>query len=111
MSKFEEKFEKLKSNMDDLGLSYDASLLEKVAKGLGPALYNRDAESVSCSDSSELETVKKNFLMGKLGLSDGDELDAAIKEVCEKMGSSNRNKYRGIFYYLLVEKFNKASVY
>ena len=43
-----------------------------------------------------------------LGLSDDPELDAAIKEVCEQLGSSNRNKYRGMFYYLLAVKFGKA---
>ena len=40
-----------------------------------------------------------------------DALDAAIAEVCEKMGKSNKNKYRAIFYYLLVEKFDKADIY
>jgi hypothetical protein len=28
---------------------------------------------------------------------------ADAKAVCEKMGSSNRNKYRAIFYYLLTK--------
>jgi hypothetical protein len=51
-------------------------------------------------------------LKKKLGLSASDEeLDAAIKEVCEKMGSSNRNKYRALFYALLAVKFGKESVY
>ena len=58
-----------------------------------------------------LDRVKANFLIKKLGLADGPALDAAIKEVCEAMGSANRNKYRALFYAALVKKFGKESVY
>ena len=97
--------------MKKLGLSCDEALLEKVAKGLGPALYNKDASTVSCSDQAELDTVKNNFLIKKHGLADGANLDAAIKKVCETMGTSNRNKYRAIFYYLLAEDLGLAGNY
>jgi len=89
----------------------DAGLLEKVTIGCGPSIYNKDAATVSCSQASEMETIKNNFLIKKLGLADGPALDAALKEVCEQLGSSNRNKYRAIFYYLLVKKFKKESIY
>ncbi len=111
MSKFDEKMELYTGEMKKLGISFDAGLFEKVAKGLGPSIYNRDAETVSCSQESELETVKKNFLIKKLGCKDGSHLDDAIKKVCDKMGSANRNKYRAIFYYLLVKEMGKESVY
>ncbi len=111
MSKFDEKLALYKASFDKLGISYDADLLEKVTKGLGPSIYKNDAETVSCSQESELETVKKNFLLKKLGCKDGPELDKAIKAVCEKLGSSNRNKYRAQFYYLLVKEMGKESVY
>lgn len=39
-------------------------LLENIAKGCGPSIYNNDAYSVAGSDPKELETVKKNFLVG-----------------------------------------------
>jgi len=93
------------------GVSADMSLLTKVTIGCGPSIYNRDAASVSCSDDGELATVKNNYLIKKLGLKDGPQLDAAIKKVCEKLGSSNRNKYRAMFYYLLCKEFGKESVY
>ena len=48
----------------------DMDLLTKVTIGCGPAIYNADSQTVSASDASELETVKKNFLMKKLGLDD-----------------------------------------
>ena len=58
-----------------------------------------------------MDRVKNNFLIKKLGLSDGPALDAAIGEVAEKLGKSNRNKYRAMVYYLLVKKFGKESVF
>ncbi len=113
MSKFDEALELYHSNMSEkIGIKkIDSELLKLVTRGLGPSIYRKDAASVSCSDQSELDRVKKNFLIKKLGLDDGPELDAAIKKVCQKMGSSNRNKYRAIFYYLLVKEFGKEAVY
>jgi hypothetical protein len=109
MATFVETFESLKGEMSKLGLSYDEALFEKVSKGLGPALYNNDANKVSCSDDTELDTVRTNFIEGKLGMS--DDSHTAIKKVCETMGSSNRYKYRAIFYYLLVKELGAESKY
>ena len=111
MSKFDEKVALYQSEMKKLGLKFDADLLTKVTKGLGPSIYKADAETVSGSDKSELETVKKNFLMKKLGLADSPKLDAAIETAVEKIGKSNRNKYRAIFYYLLVKELGQESKY
>lgn len=111
MSKFDEAMSTYKSSMDKMGIKYDESLLTAVAKGLGPSIYNKDASTVSCTQGSEMETVQNNFLKKKLGLSDKDNLAAACDAVCEQMGSSNRNKYRAIFYYLLVKHYKKESVY
>ena len=93
------------------GVKADMNLLTKVTIGCGPSIYNRDAASVSCTDEGELKTVKNNYLIKKLGLKDGPKLDAAIKKVCEQLGSSNRNKYRAMFYYLLCKEVGKESVY
>ena len=112
MSKKDEKIALYQKAAADLKLGLDKELIAKVTNGLGPSIYNKDAETVSCSDASELARVRENFLKKKLGLTESDEkLDAAIKEVCEKMGSSNRNKYRALFYALLVKKYGKESVY
>ena len=113
MSKFDEALELYNKEMSsklNVG-SVDADLLRAVTKSLGPVIYNEDSSRVSCSDKEELARVKKNFLIGKLGLEDSDALDAAIKEVCEAMGTSNRNKYRAIFYYMLVQKFGKEAMF
>ncbi len=111
MSKLDEKIAAYQEEAKKLGLDLDPALIEKVTRGLGPSIYNKDSEGIACSQKSELETVKNNFLKKKLGLSDDAALDAAIKEVCEKMGTKNPSKKRALFYALLVKKFGKESVY
>ena len=111
MSKLQEKIDFYTSEAENLGVKIEADLFKLVTKGLGPSIYKEDAELVSCTEESELETVKKNFLIKKLELEDGENLDAAIKKVCEKMGTSNSNKYRAIFYYLLVKEFGAEAKY
>jgi hypothetical protein len=113
MSKFDEALDLYKSDLGEkLGIKeIDNDLLVAVAKGLGPSIYNADSSLVSSSDKEELNRVKERFLIGKLGLADGPELDAAIAEVVEQFGSSNRSKHRAIFYYLLTKKFAKQSIY
>jgi len=111
MSKLDEKIELYTKSATDLNLGLDDEFIAAVTKGLGPSIYNKDAQTVSCGDNSELETVKKNFLIKKLGLENSDKLDDAIKAVCQKMGTSNRNKYRALFYALLAKEFGKESIY
>lgn len=111
MSKFDEKVALYKKFMDDRDIRSNTELLAAVTKGLGPSIYKRDAETVSGSDPKELETVKQNFLIKKLGLEDSPELDEKIGEVMERIGTSERNKYRAVVYYMLVKKFDKESVY
>ena len=111
MATFVETINLYKEEMNKLGIKYDETLLSAVSKGLGPSIYNLDASRVSCTDQVEKDRIKTNFLIGKLGLADSPALSAAIDEVCEKLGSANRNEYRGIFYYLLVVKFGKQAMY
>jgi hypothetical protein len=89
----------------------DMALLTKVTVGCGPAIYNPDSSVVAGSDQTELETVKTNFLIKKLGLSDGPALDEAISAVIDTYGRSERNKYRAVIYYMLTKHFGKESVY
>jgi hypothetical protein len=100
---------------DDLknkcGVTPDMDLLTKVTIGCGPAIYNADAETVAATQASELETVKNNFLIKKLGLADGPELMGAINSVLDTYGRSERNKYRPVVYYMLTKHFGKEKVY
>lgn len=93
------------------GTEPDMDLLTKVTIGCGPAIYNADASTVAATQPHELETVKTNFLVKKLGLADGPDLDTALDKVIETYGRSERNKYRAVVYYLLVKHFGKESVY
>lgn len=112
MSKRDDLIAKYASDMQDkMGISPNMDLLTKVTIGCGPAIYNADASTVSGTDPAELETVKNNYLIKKLGLSDGPELDSAIASVIEKYGKSNPNKYRAVVYYMLCSHFGKESVY
>ena len=112
MNKRDQKIEHYIAESTKLGLDLPKELIEKVTVGLGPSIHIKNSEYVSCSSTTELDTVKKSFLQKKLGLDNEEsELDSAIKKVCETMGSSNRTKYRALFYALLVTEFKKESVY
>jgi len=113
MGKLDGIIEKMTGEMKGkLGMKkVDAKLLTAIGKSLGPSLYKKDAEKVACSDPKELERIKKNFCVKKLGVADTPKLEEKIKEVCSDMGAKNRNKYRIIFYYLLVKKLKKSKVF
>lgn len=110
MSKFVELVDKYEATAKKLGLKVNRELLEKVAKGCGPSIYRKDASLVAASDPKELERVKKNFLIKKLGMKDTPKLDAALAKVCADMKGA-RQKPRALFYYQLVVDLKKKSVY
>ena len=112
MSKRDELITKYTADSKDkCGVTPDVDFLTKVTIGCGPSIYNKDASTVSGSDQKELDTVKNNFLIKKLGLSDGADLDKAIDSVMDTYGRSNKNKYRAVVYYLLAKHFKKEAVY
>ncbi len=111
MSKLDEKVAAYVAEAKKLKLDLDENLIASVTKGLGPSIYKADAETVAASDKAEIDRLKKNFLVNKLGLKDDAKLDAAIDEAMEAIGKSNKNKYRALVYALLVKKFKKESVY
>jgi Protein of unknown function (DUF2853) len=89
----------------------DLALLTKVTVGCGPAVYNPDSSLVAGSDPDEIQRVKANFLMKKLGLSDGPQLVDAIHAVLDTYGKAERNKHRAVVYYMLVKHFGKEAAY
>lgn len=107
--------ELIKKYAEDLkekcGVTPNMDLLTKVTIGCGPSIYNADSSTVAGTQQSELDTVKNNFLIKKLGLANTPELDTAIHAVLEKYGKSNKHKYRAVVYYLLTLHFKKESVY
>jgi len=114
MGKFDELMETFVADMKKKsigGAKIDEKVLRGAAKSCGPSLYRKDSATVACSDKGEMERIRKNFLIKKLGLKDTPKLDEALKEVCKDMGSSNRNKHRAVFYYLLIKKFKKSAMF
>jgi hypothetical protein len=107
------KAEKIALYIKDIKKHYgevDEAFVAIIVKNLGPSIYKRDAELVSCSDPKELDTVRRNFLMKKLDIQASQAvLDAAIQDVCEEL-KGVRTKYRATFYYSLAKKFKKESV-
>jgi hypothetical protein len=112
MSAREELIKKYAEDLKEkCGVTPNMDLLTKVVIGCGPSIYNSDSSTVAGSQQSELDTVKKNFLIKKLGLKDSPDLDTAISAVLDKYGKSNKHKYRAVVYYLLTLHFKKESVY
>jgi len=96
---------------DKLGINPDMALLTKVTIGCGPSIYNRDASTVAGSDPKELDTVRQNFLIKKLGLSAGAATDAGLDKIMTEYNAKSKTKYRAVVYYLLTKHFGKESVY
>jgi hypothetical protein len=111
MSKFDEKVEMYKEANSTLGLGLSDELITGIAKSLGPSIYLGDASLVSGSDQSELDRVKNNFLIKKLGLTDGPALDEAVKTAVAAMGSANKSKHRVLVYGILAKHFNKTDMF
>ncbi len=112
MSKRDDLIAKYADDLEkNVVLKPDMKLLTAVTVGCGPSIYNADACTVSAGDPKELDRVKKNFLVKKLGLADTPKLDEGIQAAVEQYGRSNRKKYRAVFYYLLVKQFRKGKVY
>ncbi|WJS93727.1 DUF2853 family protein [Flavobacterium johnsoniae] len=112
MSKRDELIAKYAKDLKEkCGVTPNMDLLTKVTIGCGPSIYNDDASVVAGTQESEIETVKKNFLVKKLGLKDNPELFGTIHAVLEQYGKSNKHKYRAVVYYLLTVHFKKESIY
>lgn len=112
MNKREALIEKYAADLDKkCGVKVDKDLLTKVTIGCGPTIYNKDSSTVATSDEKELDTVRNNFLIKKLGLSAGDKLEKGLQKAIETYGKSTKNKYRAVLYYLLVKEFKKEKVY
>jgi len=109
MGKLDDAVESAKAQCKAQKIPVNEELLRAVCKSLGPSLYKRDANTVAATQKHELETIKKNFLIKKLGLEDGPKLDKAIQKAIDKIGRSNRNKQRGVFYYILVRDLKQES--
>ena len=90
---------KYTSNVDEAAVKALASRYRLV-------MSQPDSAVVAFTDPDELERVRENFLIKRLGLSADDDLEGGISAVGEKMKGVSR-KSRLTVYYLLAEHFWK----
>lgn len=91
---YKKELSKLKVKVDDV-------LLKAVVKSLGPAVYRDDASKISAADGDELERVKQNFMIRRLGLPGGPKLDVMLNKAIDQMGRSKTAKHRAVLYYII----------
>lgn len=96
-----ELIDKYKKELSKIRVKVDDVLLKAVVKSLGPAVYRDDASKISAADGDELERVKQNFMVRRLGLSNSPKLDAVLNKAIDTMGRSTKNKYRAVLYYII----------
>ena len=85
----------------------DAAVVDKIVKHLGIALRNRDSSLVSASDQKELDRVRDNWGVKKLG-ADAAAAEAAVAKAASAMAGDN-SKGRVTFYYLVAKELGKLN--
>jgi len=105
MSNMEDKLQKYKdeaaTQLGNAGeTNIDDAILSELVNNLKLVIDNRDALYVAGSDPSEMETVRKNYVVKKLDVADQEKGAAAVTAVANKM-ANNRMKNRAAFYYLV----------
>lgn len=104
MSELKEKLAKFKAEAEAQlakagETNIDDEVLSKLVNNLKLVIDNKDALSVAGSDPKEMETVRRNFIVKKLGIDDEEKGKAICQDVAKKMADS-RMKNRAAFYYL-----------
>lgn len=106
----EKNIEKSKKQLKELGFSVNEELVEKIVKRLGIANQSVDASHVATTDASEVDRLKKNFVIKKLGQTDNAATDKVIADILAKF-KPIKLKARGAVYYALTVHYGKESVY
>lgn len=111
MSELNEKLAKVKatavSQLEECGVKkIDHELLDDLVKRMRLIVDNKDAMLVSGTDPKELETVRKNFVVKKLGVDDKATGEAAVTAIATKM-KPVKMKNRVAFYYMVQKHLKK----
>lgn len=101
--KLQKLIEKAESQIREVGSEVDSAAVAEIAGRFKMMLDNKDAMLVSGTDESELETVRRNFVEKKLGITDKDQGAAIVSKVADKM-SGIKMKNRVAFYYLIQQE-------
>ncbi|MDU8942507.1 DUF2853 family protein [Ovoidimarina sediminis] len=89
------------------GVTPDPALLEAVVLGCGPLIYNAKTAVIDPDSEADLAQVRENFLIRKLALRDGPELDDTIEVALSEYGAPDDPKHRAVLYYLLTRHFGR----
>ena len=104
-----ELIDKYKKELSKIKVKVDDVLLKAVVKSLGPAVYRDDASKISAADADELERVKQNFMVKRLGLPNSPKLDVMLNKAIDQMGRANKNKYRAVLYYIITQSSKREA--
>ena len=97
-----------KKHLDDLKKYVkkpDMELVDALYRRLASSLARKDARYIAFKDAKEVGRVRRNFVMGRLGVKSKAKADEAIMAVAEKM-KKDRTKSRLTAYYLLADHFD-----
>ena len=89
----------------------DVTLLDRLVEENMPEILDRGERVVASSDGDELRRVKNDFLIGRLGMPDGDSLMGAIQKAIREYGHDNPYKLRPVVHYLLVKDLGKEDAF
>lgn len=103
--RMEEFIAKYTSELEELGETVDAGLVEELVRRMSGVIWDRDKANVAASDPEELKTVCA-WAEDKLDVT-SDEAMPVIDEICEMM-KGDRTKSRVVFYYLICKKLGKS---
>ncbi|MDO5677432.1 MAG: DUF2853 family protein [Propionibacteriaceae bacterium] len=87
----------------------DEAVVASMEKTYRLVLSRADSALVSFADEKEVDTVRKNFIVKKLGVTDDAAAQKALDSVSAKMKGVSR-KNRLTVYYLLAEELGKLDV-
>jgi hypothetical protein len=92
------------TELEKLGYSVDAGLLDTIVNRLGVAAYDAgsDASMVSGKDEAERARVIANLFTKHLGVESESDAVSMLDAAIEKYGVSNPRKYRAVLYYVVV---------
>jgi hypothetical protein len=85
----------------------DSAVVDKIVKHLGIALRNRDSSLVATSDQAELDRVRDNWGVKKLGV-DAAKAETAVAAVAKTM-AADHTKSRVTYYYLVAKELGKLA--
>ena len=83
----------------------DMELVDALYRRLASSLARKDARYISFKDPKEVGRVRRNFVMGRLGVKSAEKANEAIMKVGDKM-KADRTKSRLTAYYLLTHHFD-----